>query len=394
MELDLRDLVGYVWKQKWFIIIFNLLAAMGSVGFHLACLKMSPYKSPLPNVYTAEALILIQEPSAESGLSGSSFDLPKTMSDDPGSFSYGSLAIKLFKNKNIVDVVAEEYNIAERYDFQESKKTKARVKIWSSIDTYFDKKSNTVHLSYTDVDPLYAANVLNRMVLLLRETFSDIHSKKNQIEKKMLEEKLSNNITEMVELENELKMMQKKYGIIDIDQLESEQLSLLANLKSQYLQKEIEIRTFIQLYNSRDLQIVKLRSEQSNIKKLMSDVVEGKMGANSVLLPQMQLPELKLKYKRIKRDLDVKMRIYQILTQKYELTKLENREASQEAMVQIIEEAETPEEKSGPSRTVYLAITAFLSFSLSILTVFGFHFLRVLFSDPAKDKVGVKSTDL
>jgi len=78
--------------------------------------------------------------------------------------------------------------------------------------------------------------------------------------------------------------------------------------------------------------------------------------------------ELALEFAHLKRDLFVQEKIYEVLTQQYELAKLSIE--GEEPIFQILELAEVPDKKSAPRRSIICMVTVVVVFFLSIIAVF------------------------
>ena len=69
-EISLIDLFAVLLRYKVMIIVLTVLAAIGAVVFSIISLVLPPEKSPLPNLFTPQAHMLITESSSGgSGLS-------------------------------------------------------------------------------------------------------------------------------------------------------------------------------------------------------------------------------------------------------------------------------------------------------------------------------------
>ena len=97
---------------------------------------------------------------------------------------------------------------------------------------------------------------------------------------------------------------------------------------------------------------------------------------------QQELPELALQFAHLERDLRVQGEIYRILTQQYEIAKLDLE--GQEPIFQVLELAEAPDLKSGPSRSIIVIVTNFAAFFFSIILVFILNAVRNIKNDPER----------
>ena len=100
----------------------------------------------------------------------------------------------------------------------------------------------------------------------------------------------------------------------------------------------------------------------------------------SVNIPQSQLPELSARFLNLTRDLQIVQAIYSGLRSQYESLKIEERDTS--SRFQIIEHAEVPEIKSGPSRSRITIIVTMTVFFLSIFLSFVLEYFERVKNDP------------
>jgi len=386
-EIDLLSLFGVLFKYKLFIIITTLISALSVVAFSILSLRLPPEKSPLPNKYRPEALILVQDQQqggVSSMLSSSGLGtLAGLAGVSPGS-SYGELAEKLLKSKSILDKIVEEYKIVEKYKIKEHLKAASRQIILNNSRFEYDNKTKTITISFEDIDPVFAANVVNRLVELLDQRFATIGGNRNLTQKNLLENKLADVSTEMARLEALIQDFQLKHGVLSIEELAKEQITMLAGLRSQLILKEVEIKTYSDLSRIQDPVIKRLKSERDNLLKLIREVESGFSSYEDIMPAQKDLPELALEFAHLKRDLFVQEKIYEILTQQYELTKLSIE--GEEPIFQILELAEVPDRKSGPSRSIICIVTVFVAFFLSIITAFILNAVKNIKNDPEKMK--------
>jgi len=76
----------------------------------------------------------------------------------------------------------------------------------------------------------------------------------------------------------------------------------------------------------------------------------------------------------------VQTEVYKLLTQQYELAKLNA--AGQEPVFQVLELAEAPDRKSGPSRGMICIVAVFAAFFLAILLAFILESIEKVKADP------------
>ena len=145
---------------------------------------------------------------------------------------------------------------------------------------------------------------------------------RNRTETALLEAKLFDVNAEIARLEAEIQDFQTRYGILTVEQLATEQITALAQARSQLILKELEISTYAEFSRIDDPVLRRLRAERDSLRQLIDNLERG---SGTLGRPGSdQLPQLALQYARLERDMRVQTEIFRILTQQYELAKLQS----------------------------------------------------------------------
>lgn len=361
-------------KYRWLIIIVTIVTAMGAVAFSMMTILLPPAKSPLPNVYTANATVLVQKGMNEN-LSASilaSLGVASQPADTALGFEVGSLLVLVLKSRTILDKVIEEFDLMERYDIGGQVKSRARQQLIENSSFSYSRSTATVMISFTDIDPAFAQAVTNRMVSLLNEWFAQNIGSSNLKQKLLLEEKLKEVKADVTVLENRLKDLQQKYGVLSAQDLGTSQATALAALRSQLILKEIEIKNYSTIAAIEDPKLQQLKDERQTILDLITQTQQGlteALGANG---RTKSLPDIQIEFNNLTVELDVQQEIYNTLSQQYEVLKLTSEPGS---AFQVMELAEVPDSKSGPSRSKIIIIAIIAAFMVSTAAAFLLHAL-------------------
>ncbi len=384
-EIDLLSMFGVLYRYKLVIILVTLLTAIGVIAYSIVSLVLPPDKSYLPNLYQGHALILLMEQersSVSSMLSSAGLGSLAGLVGIESGISYGELAVKLLKSKSILDPVIEKYNLVERYGIEKYIKSNSRKKLLEKSNFKFDSNTNTVSISFEDYNPEFARDVTNSVVELLDRRFAGIGGSRNTTRMNLLEAKLSDVTSEMALLEAKIKEFQERHGVLTIEELAATQVTALAELRSRLILKEMEIKTYADFSKIDDPILKRLKSERDNLLQLLYEVEEGYSSYEKVLPTQKELPDLALQFAHMKRDLIVQQKIYEILTQQYEVTKLSVE--VDEPVFQVLELAEIPDKKSGPRRSIICIVTTMGAFFISVILAFILNAGRNIKNDPEK----------
>ena len=299
-EISLIDLVAVLWQRKRMIIGITLAAAIGIVIFSIISIVLPAEISPLPNVYTPEALILIDEQSSGGGgglssmLGGNTGGLADLMGINMRSGStLSALALFLVETNSFLDAVVDEFDLIERYEIRRDRSPRAesRKELKKNLEADFDEDSGVLTLGFSDIDPVFARDVVNFSVELLSDRFDELGLDKNKVERENININLTSTFDDILRLEEELR-----------------------------------------------------RLEQS-----------AAFG---------RIPAITMDLNRISMELEAKKEVYTQLIIQSELLRVDM--ASERTIFQILEIAEVPDQKSGPSRGLISIIVTFAAGFFSV----------------------------
>jgi uncharacterized protein involved in exopolysaccharide biosynthesis len=168
--------------------------------------------------------------------------------------------------------------------------------------------------------------------------------------------------------------------VISVDTIAKEQISTEAQVRSELIMKEMEIKTYGDVSKVQDPALMRLEAERDNLSKLLDQLEKGFTTYEKVLPSQRELPSLAIEFSHMQRDLLIQQKIFEILTQQNELTKLQIEGA--DPIIQVLEPAEAPDMKSGPSRAKIVMVATFAAFFLAILLAFVLEAWSNLKADP------------
>jgi uncharacterized protein involved in exopolysaccharide biosynthesis len=209
-EISLIDLFAVLWRRRVMIIAITLIAAIGVVVFSALSIILPPETSPLPNVYTPKALMLINNASssggglssmlASSGLGGLASLAGVNVS---GGAAFSELAVYLAGSNSFLDAVVDEFGLIERYQIEKFPRAASRRMLKGKLTAEYDAQSGVFSIACTDIDPVFARTVVNYCVAYLESRFNELGIDKNKLEKENLEKNIENTFREIQSLETE-----------------------------------------------------------------------------------------------------------------------------------------------------------------------------------------------
>jgi hypothetical protein len=301
------------------IITIVLIAAISAVIFSIITIVMPPEISPLPNMYTPAALMLINDRSSSggggltsmlnsSGLGG----LASLVGLNVSSNSVNrQLAVYLVETNSLLDSVVDEFGLIERYKIKKYPRAESRKALKKLLISSYDTVNGVFSISFTDYDPVFAKSVVDYCAVYMEKRFEELGLDQNKIEEENLETSIANTLQEIIRLEEES-------------------------------------------------------------RRLEHSVAAGSFYGGP--------PAISIEATRILMELEAQRQIYIEFKVQYEMVKVTMN--SEQPVFQILEIAEVPDKKSGPSRALFCVIVTFAAGFIAVFVAFAQNALANIKKDP------------
>jgi len=216
-EISLIDLFAVLWRRKVMIIVITLIGMIGVVAFSIISIVLPPEVSPLPNVYTPRALMLIDD-SASPGGGGMGGGLAAFagLGGIRTGATFSDLAVFLFGTHSLLDSVVDEFDMIERLGIETSPRTSSREALRRLLRASFDDRSGVLTVSFTDRDPVFARDVVNFTVRYLESRFDELGLDRNRIEYENLEINLANVFQNIISLDEERRRLEQSIAFAPV----------------------------------------------------------------------------------------------------------------------------------------------------------------------------------
>jgi uncharacterized protein involved in exopolysaccharide biosynthesis len=367
---NIRDYISVVVKWRG-IVLFNVITIT------LLAVVVSLV---LPKKYTSTGRLLPPLLSGETmGISNitsmlSGGGLPLGMGATPS-----DLFAALLKSRTVLDSIIEEYKLKDYYRKKTMAETRKRLLKITKVEV---SPEGIIAISVTDKDPNMASRIATSYIRYLdrlnRETSMTV-GKRNRI---FLEERLNKVEQELSTTEDSLRAFQERCHILSLPDELKEAVSVMSTLLARKISKEIELGMARMYALEENPEVVTIKKELSLIEKQIKDIgYEPDLEKFGVgfSVPLQDVPETSLKLARLTRDVEVKQKVFAVLTEQYEQAKLQ--EVRDTPTVELLDRPEPPEKRSFPKRT-RIVIVAFV---LSLFVGVGLAFFSE-YTDNIKDK--------
>ena len=365
-------------RYRWLIIGLTAVAAIGVVGYSIYSLRLPPEESPLPNRYRATAILLVGEGS-DGGMEAVLESLG-LQNPGGGAATSGRMVLEVLRSRSFTDRIIERNDMVEYYGMQNANRTRRRQVVHANAGFNHDTRTGLLTISYDDIYPEYAKQVANSIVDELDEWYRTRGGLTRGRTLEALQETLAEVEHKVAEIEAEIRDFQRQYGVLSVNELANSQAGMLRSLEAELVQLERNIRTHRERTRiENDPELVRMQSERNTVAELIRQIEAGYAGGSRSMPARSELPDLALRLGRLQADLQIQQRIRTTLQQQYELARLS---AENNPGFTVLEMAELPDVKIGPSRAdLSIRVTA-MAFAGSVALAFVHYGLKALFGDP------------
>jgi uncharacterized protein involved in exopolysaccharide biosynthesis len=337
----------------------------------------------LPKTYTATARILPPEEKSNSLaaiLSGQLGGLAALAGASLGLPTNGDLMVGMLQSRTIADRIIDRFDLLKVYDAE--LRVDAREKLLDNLDASVNKKDSILTVSVDDHDPQRAADLANAFVEELDQLSRHLNLSEASRQRAFLEERLVEVSSDLAVAEDALRAFQEKHGAIQVEEQAKSMIDLMGQLKGQLMAAQVQLGVTQRFASANSSEVDRLRTQITELQTRIRNMEqgEGERSAGDIFIPTQAVPELGLRYARLLREVKVQETIFQLLTQQYELAKME--EAKDSPTIQVLDGAVVPEKKTKPKRKLIVVVTA-------ILVLIGASLMALLRSGRAADRQDV-----
>ena len=233
-----------------------------------------------------------------------------------------------------------------------------------------DKTTGLIEVKARHVVPELAAGIANAYMVELDSFLQDNSFTAAKRQREFLQKQVQDLSSEIKQIETQLISFQEEHQLVSLDAQTNATIQTYSTLKSQLIAKEMELQLQSNSVSPHDLELVGLKQEVSLLREKLAGLESGATGG---LLAFKDAPRLGVQYAQFQRDLTVKQKVFELLTQQLEMAKIE--ETRDSLSFQVIDRAAVPEIASSTERYTIWAIGGILSLALGL-------FLALLLDKP------------
>ena len=347
-EISLLDLAITLAKHKKLILGVPMIAAI----------VVAIYSFIIPPTYTADTQMLPPQQQSSASAMLSQLGALGGMAGVAGIKNPNDTYVAMLKSRTIQDNMIKRFRLQAVYKTKTPETTR---KALNGATTVKVGKDGIIGISVDDKSPHRAAMLANGYVdelQQLTQVFAVTEASHRRLfyEKQLLQAKQN-----LGDAEIALKQLQEKTGIIHLDAQAQLGIGTAAGLKGQIAMREVELGAMRTFATGNNPDYIRIQQTLSGLKAQLNKVETGTVVPSKV-------PEAGLEYIRKVRDLKYAETIYEMLAKQFEMAKID--EAKESSVIQVLDKAIPPEQKSKPKRSLMVLISALATGFLTILYAF------------------------
>lgn len=360
-----------LWDQRRFLA---RVAAWGMVSATLIAFL-------IPKRYESTARLMPPDSQSVSGmamlaaLSSRTGGLGGVAGDLLGLKSSSALFVGILRSRTVEDRLIHQFGLQKIYGARRMEDARDRLEERTQISE--DRKSGIITIKVTDRDPQRAAGMAQAYVQELNRLVAELTTSAAHRERVFLEERLKAVKQDLDAAAQEFGQFASKNTAIDIKEQGKAIVTATATLQGQLIAAESDMKGLEQIYSENNVRVRSVNARIAELKRQLqrlggSDVggAAGFSQAGDIAYPSIRkLPLLGITYADLYRRTTIQETVYEVLTQQYELAKVE--EAKEIPSVKVLDLADVPERKTFPPRLLIMLLGTMLSLLIGVVWLLG-----------------------
>jgi len=338
-EFSLLAVLLVLARGRWLLVKSIAISAIAGIAVALL----------LPCRYTATTSILAPQQGGSSGAA-----LLAQMGSISSLASGGALGLKnpndlqvaLLKSETVEDAMVKRFTATGGYLHLSLSTARRRLEEQVSIGDAM--KDGLIRISVTDSDPRLAAEMANAYVEEFRKSTSTLAVTEASQRRLFFEQQLARSKDDLAGAEEDLKRAEQQTGLIQLDSQARAVIESAAQVSAQIAAKQVQIHVIRSFSTDNNPELQLAEEELGGLRAEQAQMVGSGRGNSGPLIPKGNLQQASMVYVRKLREVRYRETIFDLLARQFEAAKMD--EARQGAVLQVVDPALVPDERSSPRR--------------------------------------------
>ncbi len=300
--------------------------------------------------------------AAMSGRAGSGANALGGLAGDLlGVKSSGALFVGLLSSDTIEDRLIEKFELKKVYGASKIEDLRAILGERTGISE--DRKNGIITIIVWDHDANRAAAMADAYVTELDRLVAQLSTSSARRERIFLEERLKQVKADLDSSAQTFSAFASKNTAIDIPAQGKAMVEAAAALQGALIAAQAELSSLQQVYSDTNVRVRAAEARVNELQKKLNEVggtgTQDQLANDKSMYPSIRrLPLLGVTYADLYRQTKIRETVYELLTQQYELAKVQ--EAKEIPTVKVLDPAIAPTKKSFPPRSVIVLVGTML----------------------------------
>jgi tyrosine-protein kinase Etk/Wzc len=267
-----------------------------------------------------------------------------------------AIFISILKSRTVSDRMIDRFELMKVYHKKKRSLAAKALENASRFET--DAKSSVISIKVTDKNPERARNMANAYLEEMRSESGGLALTESSQRRLFFEQQLAKEKDDLANAEVALKQSQETTGLISPSGQTNSKIQEISQTRAQITGLELQLASLSQGATDQNPEIVRIKSEIGSLQAQLAQMENGKNKQNVLGPSTSQVPALELEYIRKMRDVKYHETLFNIIAKQYETARLD--EANSSPILQVLDQATTPDMKAGPPRGIIMASGLFL----------------------------------
>jgi uncharacterized protein involved in exopolysaccharide biosynthesis len=266
-----------------------------------------------------------------------------------------AIYIGLLKSRPVADKLIQRFNLMSIYRVKDMTDARRELEDNTLIES---EKSTLISISVTDRDRKRSAEMANAYAEILYDLTKSVSVSEASRRRLSLEQQLKDAKENLIAAEIAFQQVQQNKGLVHLEAQSKVIIGSLASVRAEIAEKQVEIQTqrSYSTEHNPDVQIAQRELAAMQAQAAQLEQHNSSSGFSDIGLKD--IPKAGLDYLRAARELQYQQAFFDVLLKQYEAARLD--EAGEGTVIQIVEPAIPPDQKSSPKRALILILFTFL----------------------------------
>ena len=255
--------------------------------------------------------------------------------------------VGILQSRLIADSLLDRFHLQQTYKERYRETTRRTLRQNTDVEA---AKDGLIYIRVKDHDPQLAANLANGYVEALHQTNARLAIGEAAQRRLFYDQQLTDERNALATAEDELKATQQKTGMIQLNGQAEMTIRNIATIRAQIASREVQLGVTRTFATEENPEVARLKQEIVSLNSQLASLENSQraLSPGDVELPSGKVPQAALEYLRKLREVRYHESLFELLAKQREAASLD--EAKSAPLIQVVDPAEAPERKSGPSR--------------------------------------------